>query len=95
MGGNIALELADWYPDRFRALIGLECGAHSPGFYIDWLDHPQVNTTEVNAYSCWGLMAPAEPGADSSRDDVSVRTGGKRRVQRRPVLLLDRPRLPG
>ncbi|WP_248910262.1 alpha/beta fold hydrolase [Halocatena marina] len=61
MGGNITLELADWYPDRFRALIGLECGAHSPGFYIDWLDHPHVNTTEVNAYSCWGLMAPQSP----------------------------------
>ncbi|WP_129113130.1 alpha/beta fold hydrolase [Halegenticoccus tardaugens] len=61
MGGNVVLELADWYPDRFRALIGLECAAHSPGFYIDWLDHPRVNTTEVNAYSCWGLMAPQSP----------------------------------
>jgi len=61
MGGNVALELADWYPDRFQALIGLECGAHSPGFYIDWLDHPHVNTTEVNAYACWGLMAPQSP----------------------------------
>ncbi|QDX39458.1 alpha/beta fold hydrolase [Salarchaeum sp. JOR-1] len=61
MGGNITLELADWHADKFRALIGLECGAHSPGFYIDWLDHPHVNTTEVNAYSCWGLMAPQSP----------------------------------
>lgn len=61
MGGNITLELADWYPDRFRALIGLECGAYSPGFHIDWLDHPHVNTTEVNAYSCWGLMAKQSP----------------------------------
>jgi pimeloyl-ACP methyl ester carboxylesterase len=61
MGGNITLELADWYPDTFQALIGLECGAHSPGFYIDWLDHPHVNTTEVNAYACWGLMAPQSP----------------------------------
>lgn len=61
MGGNITLELADWHADRFRALIGLECGAHSPGFYIDWLDHPEINTTEVNAYSCWGLMAKQSP----------------------------------
>lgn len=61
MGGNIALELADWYSDRFRAIVGLEAGAYSPGFYIDWLDHPRVNTTEVNAYSCWGLMAPQGP----------------------------------
>jgi len=61
MGGNIALELGDWHADRFRALIGLECGAYSPGFYIDWLDHAHVNTTEVNAYSCWGLMAKRSP----------------------------------
>ena len=63
MGGNVTLELADWHPDRFRALIGLECGAYSPGFYIDWLDHSHVNTTEVNAYSCWGLMAKQSPEA--------------------------------
>ena len=61
MGGNITLELLDWYADRFQALIGLECGASSPGFYIDWLDHAHVNTTEVNAYSCWGLMAKQSP----------------------------------
>jgi pimeloyl-ACP methyl ester carboxylesterase len=61
MGGNITLELLDWHADRFRALIGLECGAHSPGFYIDWLDHAHVNTTEVNAYACWGLMAKQSP----------------------------------
>jgi pimeloyl-ACP methyl ester carboxylesterase len=61
MGGNVVLELADLHPERFRALVGLECGAHSPGFYIDWLDHAQVNTTEVNAYSCWGLMAKQSP----------------------------------
>lgn len=61
MGGNVTLELLDWYPDRFRALIGLETGAYSPGFHIDWLDHAHVNTTEVNAYSCWGLMAKQSP----------------------------------
>jgi pimeloyl-ACP methyl ester carboxylesterase len=61
MGGNITLELADWHPEHFQALIGLECGAHSPGFYIDWLDHPEINTTELNAYSCWGLMAKQSP----------------------------------
>ena len=64
MGGNVTLELVDWYPDRFRALIGLECGAYSPGFYIDWLDDAKVNTTEVNAYACWGLMAKQSPEAN-------------------------------
>lgn len=61
IGGNIILQLADWHPDRFRALIGLECGAHSPGYFLDWFHHPQVNTSEVSAYSCWGLMAPHGP----------------------------------
>lgn len=61
IGGNVILQLADWHPDRFRALIGLECGTHSPGYYLDWFHHPQVNIAEVSAYSCWGLMAPHGP----------------------------------
>lgn len=61
IGGNVTLELADWYPERFRALIGLGTGAYSPGYFLDWFHHPQVNTSEVSAYSCWGLMAPQGP----------------------------------
>lgn len=61
MGGTITLELADWYPDRFRALIGLEAGLFTPGFYIQWLDHPHVNTNDVNSHATWGLMAPHGP----------------------------------
>lgn len=63
IGGNVILQLGDWHPDRFRALIGLECGAYSPGYYLDWFHHPQVNTAEVSAYACWGLMAPQGPEA--------------------------------
>jgi pimeloyl-ACP methyl ester carboxylesterase len=61
MGGTITLELGDWYPEEFRALIGLETGAHCPGFFIDWLAHPEVNITEVASYSAWGLMPPEAP----------------------------------
>jgi pimeloyl-ACP methyl ester carboxylesterase len=61
MGGTLTLELADWYPDTFRALIGLEAGAFTPGFYMQWLDHPHVNATEVNGYAPSGLMAPQSP----------------------------------
>lgn len=64
IGGNIILQLGDWHPDRFRALIGLECGAHSPGYFLDWFQHPQVNNSQVSAYSCWGLMAPQGPEAN-------------------------------
>jgi pimeloyl-ACP methyl ester carboxylesterase len=61
MGGTITLELADWYPDRFRALIGLEAGLFTPGFYIQWLDHPHVNANDVISHATWGLMAPQSP----------------------------------
>jgi pimeloyl-ACP methyl ester carboxylesterase len=61
IGGNVVLQLGDWYPDRFRALVGLECGTRSPGYYLDWFHHPQVNTAEASAYACWGLMAPQDP----------------------------------
>jgi pimeloyl-ACP methyl ester carboxylesterase len=61
MGGTITLELADWYPEEFSALIGLETGAHCPGFFIDWLAHPEVNISEVASYSAWGLMPPDAP----------------------------------
>ena len=61
IGGNIAIALADRHPDAFRALIALECGTYSPGYYLDWFDDPAVNVAEVSAYSCWGLMAPQGP----------------------------------
>lgn len=61
IGGNVILQLGDWEPKRFRAAIGLECGTYSPGYYLDWFHHPQVNTAEISAYSCWGLMAPTSP----------------------------------
>lgn len=35
IGGNVILQLGDWHPDRFRALIGLECGVYSPGYFLD------------------------------------------------------------
>lgn len=61
MGGTITLELGDWYPDRFQALIGLETGLFTPGYYIQWLDHPHVNTNDIISHATWGLMAPHSP----------------------------------
>lgn len=61
MGGTITMELADWYPDRFRALVGLEAGLFTPGFYIQWLAHPHVNANDVISHATWGLMAPHSP----------------------------------
>lgn len=61
MGGTITMELGDWYPERFRALIGLETGLFTPGYYIQWLDHPHVNTNDIISHATWGLMAPHSP----------------------------------
>jgi len=61
MGGTITLELGDWYPERFRALIGLEAGLFTPGYYIQWLDHPHVNANDIISHATWGLMAPHSP----------------------------------
>jgi pimeloyl-ACP methyl ester carboxylesterase len=61
MGGTITLELGDWYPDRFRALVGLEAGLFTPGYYIQWLDHPHVNANDIISHATWGLMAPHSP----------------------------------
>lgn len=61
MGGTITMELGDWYPERFRALIGLEAGLFTPGYYIQWLDHPHVNANDIISHATWGLMAPHSP----------------------------------
>jgi pimeloyl-ACP methyl ester carboxylesterase len=61
MGGTITMELADWYPERFQALIGLEAGLFTPGFYLQWLDHPHVNANDIISHATWGLMAPHSP----------------------------------
>ncbi len=61
MGGNVVLQLGDWHPDRFQALIGMGSSVSSNGYFVDWLHHPEVNGSEVSAYICWGLMAPQSP----------------------------------
>ncbi|MBW8706702.1 Haloalkane dehalogenase [Streptomyces sp. MBT84] len=39
-GGNVALQLALRHPDRFKAVIPVEGADYSPGFYLDWWQHP-------------------------------------------------------
>lgn len=58
MGGVLALYLARDHADKFRALIGLECADYTPGFYIDWWNHPAVEDGSVAASVIEGLMAP-------------------------------------
>jgi pimeloyl-ACP methyl ester carboxylesterase len=65
IGGRIALHLALNHPERFRAIIGLESGAHVDPYYdLGWLHRPDVHGGEVCAAVVSGLIAPGSPDAD-------------------------------
>ena len=56
IGGRAVLHLALEHATRFRALIGLESGAHADPYYdLDWLHRPDVHGGEV----CGGHRSPA------------------------------------
>jgi pimeloyl-ACP methyl ester carboxylesterase len=63
-GGNVTLQLALRHPDRFAAVIPVEAADYSPGFYLDWWQHPRANAAQVCASGVWDLMAPQSPDAD-------------------------------
>ena len=65
IGGRIALHLALEYPERFRAIIGLQAGAHVDPYYdLNWLHRPDVHGGEVCAGIVSGLIGPTSPQAD-------------------------------
>ena len=63
-GGNVALQLAWRYPERFKGVIPVEAADYSPGFYLDWWQHPHANAAQVCASGVWDLMAPQSPEQD-------------------------------
>jgi pimeloyl-ACP methyl ester carboxylesterase len=57
IGGRIALHLALEHPERFRAIIGLQAGAHVDPYYdLNFLHRPEVAATIVS-----GLVGPDAP----------------------------------
>lgn len=65
IGGRIVLSLALEYPERFRALIGLQSGAHVDPYYdLQWLHRPDVHGGEVCAAIVSGLVGPSAPETD-------------------------------
>jgi pimeloyl-ACP methyl ester carboxylesterase len=65
IGGRVVLHLALEHADRFRALIGLESGAHAEAYYdLGWLHRPDVHGGEVCGGLVSGLIAPTAPEAD-------------------------------
>jgi pimeloyl-ACP methyl ester carboxylesterase len=62
IGGRIVLQLALDHPGRFRALIGLQSGAHVDPYYnLDWLNRPDAHGGETCAAIVSGLVSPTAP----------------------------------
>jgi pimeloyl-ACP methyl ester carboxylesterase len=65
IGGRVVLHLALEHARRFRALIGLESGAHADPYYdLAWLHRADVHGGEVCGALVSGLIAPTAPEAD-------------------------------
>jgi pimeloyl-ACP methyl ester carboxylesterase len=62
IGGHLAVDLAYHYPDRFRAVVGLEAAHATPGGYVDEFYHPEIGN-DFKAHLMYGLMAPTSPEA--------------------------------
>ena len=65
IGGRIALHLALEHPERFRAIIGLQAGAHVDPYYdLNFLHRPDVHGGEVAAAIVSGLVGPDAPTSE-------------------------------
>ena len=60
IGGHLAVDLALYYPQEFRAVVGLEAAAATPGAYQDAWYHPRISN-EYKATAMFGLMSPTSP----------------------------------
>ncbi len=64
MGGVLGLHLAHDHAAEFRAIIAVEAGNFTPGFYTKWWAHPAVDGRELVASVADGLIAPHTSEAD-------------------------------
>jgi pimeloyl-ACP methyl ester carboxylesterase len=62
IGGHLAIDLALYFAGFFRAVIGLEASAFTPGGHLDEFFHPEVSN-DFKAHVMYGLMAPMSPEA--------------------------------
>jgi pimeloyl-ACP methyl ester carboxylesterase len=60
IGGHLAIDLAIEHPDAFRAVVGLEASAQTPGGYVDEFHHPAISN-DFKAHLMYGLTAPMSP----------------------------------
>ncbi len=65
IGGRIVLHLALEHPETFRAIIGLQAGAHVDPYYdLNFLHRPDVHGGEVCAAIVSGLVGPHSPESE-------------------------------
>jgi len=61
IGGHLAVDLAYYHPDSFRAVVGLEAAAHQePEMDVSLLDHPRISN-DFKATLMYGLTSPTAP----------------------------------
>lgn len=60
IGGHLAIDLALHHPREFRAVIGLEASAYTPGGFVDEFNHPRIGN-DFKAHLMYGMMAPTSP----------------------------------
>ncbi len=62
IGGHLAVDLALHFPQSFRAVVGLEASAYTPGGFVDEFHHPRIGN-DFKAHVMYGMMAPSSPEA--------------------------------
>src|SRR6478735_12841602 len=68
IGGRIALHLALEHPERFRAIIGLQAGAHVDPYYdLNFLHRPDVHAARSAARSFPALSDPTRRRRSAGR----------------------------
>jgi pimeloyl-ACP methyl ester carboxylesterase len=77
IGGRIALHLALDHPEKFRAIIGLQAGAHAEPYYdLSYLHRPDVHGGEICGAMISGLIGPNSPDADRWETQWHYMQGG-------------------
>jgi pimeloyl-ACP methyl ester carboxylesterase len=62
IGGRIVLDLGLAHPDKFGALVGVQCSDyHRPWYDSTWMNRPDVHGGEICAAIVSGMMAPQSP----------------------------------
>lgn len=63
-GGNLALQLARYHGERFRAVLPIGAMDYSPGFHQEIWRDPRANPAHAFPAALWDSMAPQSPERD-------------------------------